>query len=408
MTPAGTADNGLPGDRPLRIGHVLPAATKAGGGERVAMDLANHAAETGHAVWLIVGWSVAAGIQESAFDPRIRIDFVSNHRSVVIRHLSAVVWIVKHRARLAELDVLHCHLTYGSLFATVTGVILRMLGSRRPTVVETYHAVGMRISKCKQWSHARLAATRDGLALMAEDDYWRAFREKRSRLFSAVVPNGTSLFSREDVEARSIRAFRQALGIPDKVRFVVGAVGMLRPERQPLLYIPIFRALADEFGDEVAFLLAGSGSELEKLRACISEHDLDEQVKLPGLVTSPEIAMSALDLYITVNVGGATGIAAMQAASLGIPLIAIQFQHGYQARPDDWIWSSSSLVEVSRRAIQILRSGDERRALAARQLEYVRRHHSVEGMSAAYERFYRVAIQRRALAMSSTTLSRGE
>ena len=36
---------------------MLPALTK-GGGEKVAVELANHAARAGHNITIIVGWSV--------------------------------------------------------------------------------------------------------------------------------------------------------------------------------------------------------------------------------------------------------------------------------------------------------------------------------------------------------------
>ena len=41
----------------MKIAHVLSVAKKTGGGERVAVDLANQAAEAGHDVWLVVGWA---------------------------------------------------------------------------------------------------------------------------------------------------------------------------------------------------------------------------------------------------------------------------------------------------------------------------------------------------------------
>lgn len=386
----------------MKIAHVLSVAKKTGGGERVAVDLANQAAEAGHDVWLVVGWSVDAAQQQDEFHPRVRVDFISGHASVIRRYLSAVTWMMKHRKELVELDILHCHLTFGSVFGVLTTAMRWLTKCHRPTVVETYHTVGMPISRWKRWVHSRLSRTRDGIILMAEDDYWRRFR-KESRLLTTLIPNGTQLFDRNTIDSHAVATFRNELGFSDKTRCVVGTVGMLRPSRQPLLFVPIFKALADELGDDVEFVMAGSGPEMGRLQTCIAEHGLTEQIKLPGLVLSPETAMCVIDLYITVNVEEATGVAAMQAASLGVPVIAIQFQDGYQASADDWIWSSTSLDDVSGRAIQLLQSAEERRSLGLRQQEHVRSHHSINSMVAAYYRFYQQAMKRRDLTVSQSS-----
>jgi glycosyltransferase involved in cell wall biosynthesis len=303
-------------------------------------------------------------------------------------------WLWRHRLWLAEQDILHCHLTYGAVFGTAVGLWRAALGAQQPAIVETYHAVGMPIPPLHRWFHARLAARRDALALMAEDKYWRAFLTNRPGLLSAFITNGISVSRQYDVEPAIRRAYRRELGIPDECRFVIGTVGMLRPERQPWLYLPIFAEVARIFGSEVHFVLAGGGSELDRMRSLVIEHGLAEQVHLPGLILDPSLPLSIMDLYITLNVGAITGVAALEAALSNLPVLGIQMLAGYQAGPDDWIWSSTDLLEIAERAIKLLQSTTERQTLAEQQRAYARAHHTTEAMASSYYALYQAATER--------------
>lgn len=102
--------------------------------------------------------------------------------------------------------------------------------------------------------------------------------------------------------------------------------------------------------------------------------------------------MALMDLYITVNVGPLTGIAALEASFSGLPVIAIQMVEGYRSRPEDWIWSSGDLGAVAREATRLLLDRGARRALAERQQAFVRANHTVEGMASSYYSLYEEAL----------------
>ncbi len=378
----------------MKIAHVLPALTK-GGGERVVVELANQAVRAAHQVTVIAAWPVDAELLRDALHPAVRVWYISNSMgSRVGRYLCMLPWLWRNRSWLVEQDVLHCHLTYGAIFGTAMGILRRVSGARQPVVVETYHAVGMPIPPLQRWLHARLAARRDALALMAEDDYWRAFLADRPGLLSKIIPNGISISCRDVAAPTARRAYRRELGIPDDCRFVVGTVGMLRPERQTWRYLPIFAEMALALGPEVHFVIAGGGTELDRVRSLVIEHGLAGQVHLPGLVLDPCLPLSIMDLYITLNVGATTGVAALEAASSGVPVLAIQMLPGYRPGTDDWIWSSTDLQDLGRRAVELLRSPTDRQTLTDRQTAHVRAQHTTEAMACAYNQLYQAAIDR--------------
>lgn len=378
----------------MKITHVINALIK-GGGERVAADLASQAARDGHQVTLVAAWPVDSTQLRDALHPDVQVVYASKAPgSKLSVYLGLFLWLWQHRLWLAEQDILHCHLTYGAVFGSIVRLFRPILGLQKPAVVETYHSVGMPMSALYRWLRARMAASFDAFALMAEDDYWRGFIKRRPALLSAVIPNGVSFQGLENVELVARRNYRRELGIPDECRFVVGTVGMLRPDRKPWLYFPIFAEVARVFGSEVHFVLAGGGSEYERLRVLAAEHGLEKQVHFTGLVLEPRFPLSIMDMYLTLNVGSATGIAALEAAYLGLPVLAIQMLPDYRVLPGDWIWSSTNLLEVAAKVIELLRLPESRQALAERQTAHVRSHHTVEAMARSYEALYRAAIAR--------------
>ena len=83
-----------------------------------------------------------------------------------------------------------------------------------------------------------------------------------------------------------------------------------------------------------------------------------------------------------------TGIAALEAAYMGVPLIAIQMRSDYKPKSDDWIWSNTDFVKIADKSIELLRNPLKREALSARQTAYVKSHYTVAAMSSSYNELY--------------------
>lgn len=376
----------------LRIAHVVPALTK-GGAERVAVELVRHAVTAGHDVTCIVGWpSPPPGVLHLVPDGA-RLMFVEPARSPMpSRYLHAARWVWQQRALLRELDVIHCHLTYGAFVGSEAALLRDLARARGPAIVETYHAVGMGISRRQRAAHRILASHRDALVLMADDPAWREFASGRPRMLLRTIANGASDPDVGRLDATERHDYRRRVGIPDDCTLVVGTVGLLRADRKPWRWIAVFAEIARAIGSHVHFLLAGGGPERERIEALIAKHGLTGRVHITGIVDEVRYPLSLIDLYVTLNVGAATGLAATEAALAGLPIIALQFMEDHDGAQSSWIWSSVREGDVAKRAIELLRDRSVRHALARMQQAYARAHHSTDTMGAAYEHVYREAI----------------
>jgi glycosyltransferase involved in cell wall biosynthesis len=385
----------------MKILHVLPEFAK-GGGERVAIDLANHAVARGHQVSMLASAAVDPALMPVPLDPRVNVRFVSEGRpSRMGRYAAIVPWLLHNRRWLRDQDVVHCHMSFGAVTGTVIQLLRFLLRSPNPTVVETYHAVGMPVPFVHRVLHAWMARRRDAVALMATDPFWYRFLQKHPRC--RLIPNGIQ-FTGTARSGDEVRAYReQQARIPPTGKLVVGTVGRMAPERRPEQFIPIFAAVQRLLGRDVHLLLAGAGPELKKVQALVREYGLERQVHLPGLVLDPVLAMKAMDLYITLAIGPVPGVAAIEAAFCGVPVIAIQMVPSYQAQADDWIWSSTESAAVAHEAIRLLSDPVARARLAARQAAFVQAHHTVEVMASSYYALYDIAINGRQSSVLAVT-----
>ena len=378
----------------MKIIHVVPALTK-GGGERVAAELANHAAQAGHQVTLIAGWPVDPTLLRDALHSGVQVLYVSKFTaSTIRRYFRLMPWLWRHRVWLANHDILHCHLSY----ALILGITVRMwrslTGAKVPVIVQTNHQVGAPISRLRRWLFSRMAAQLDAQALIAEDKFWRSFRLKHPKIVTEVILNGISHQTSKLISSEERVAYRQKIGIPDKCNLVVGAVGRLTVDRKPWMYLPIFADIAREFGPDVHFVLAGGGAEFDRMQSLAIEHGLEGQIHFPGEVNEPSLPLSIMNLYISINVGAITGLAGMEAAMSGLPVLAMQWTPGYRAAPKEWIWSSTDLSEVAKRACHLLHSPLERKMLAQQQKAYVGSHHTINAMACSYYSLYKLATTR--------------
>lgn len=381
----------------MKIVHFIPLLTK-GGAERVVIDLANEAVRRGHEVSIAAWRPMPFELGTAALHKKIKIRYLdAKGRSLLRAYARLLPWVMANRKWLLEQDVIHSHLSMGSVFAAAVQLVRRLSGSRRrPAVVETYHAVGVAIPKFDRSVHARLLSRRDAVAFMAEDAYWTRYRSARRHRLFRTIANGVSFPAAAD-RAASERYRRDQAKIPGGA-VVLGSVGRLVPERRPDLLLDAFERLTKRTDKDVHLLLAGDGSVRAALEADARRRGLEDRVHLPGIILNPVEAFGAIDFYLTVNVGGITGIAALEAACIGLPITAIQLDPSHERDPSEWIWASPDPQALADHVADLLNHPSALKKLAKMQQAHVTANHGVAAMADAYERLYEDALAARGIA----------
>lgn len=373
----------------MRITHILPALTK-GGAEKVAVDLCNLAVAEGHEVAIVAAVPVDPRLLEDQIDKRIKLHFVAPKGSgKAVAYVAMIPWLIRNWHWLGQQDVLHCHLTYAALMGSAASFYRRLRRNRKPAIVETFHGVGMPIKSWQRRLTAIQAVRRDAFALMAHDSYWDDFARDHPALPVAVIANGISLDICKASEEEK-QAYRRSCNIPDGAK-VIGTVGRLRAERNPMATVAVFAAAARRLPEDVHFLFAGDGPLTEAVGASGADLGIGDRLHLPGLAIQPSVAASVIDVYISVNVGDITGVAGLEAAALGVPVIAWQAIAGRPYRNTDWIWSDNDPEKVGLKAAELLLDPAAASLMAERQSAHVRANHGAETMLQSYMELYRRA-----------------
>ncbi|MDB5199023.1 MAG: hypothetical protein JWO92_986 [Chitinophagaceae bacterium] len=369
----------------MKIIHVLSGLAK-GGGERVAVELANEAVKNGDAVTILAGWPEDPHYLQNKIHPDVSIKFISSAKRFA--YLKSILWILTHRKWIRGWDVLHCHLTFGAVFGAVTSILLKkILRNKTPLILETNHAVGMPVSKFNRWFHSRIASQLDGMVLMAKDPYWDSFILKHPHLKIEFIPNGISVFQIKDDAELKDKLLNQT-GISENYEYLIGTISMLRTDRKPWLYVPVFYEIYKVLGKRAHFILGGSGEEYDEINRLVQEAGLSKNFHLIGLVNEPMEVIYNLDMYISLSVGEAVGISMIEAAMCNVPVVGIQMIENYKAK-NDWIWSDTDITEVAKKIIFLLQNPKERYKLAEIQNKYVTNHFTSEAMYTSYTSFYK-------------------
>ena len=371
----------------MKITYLIPALTK-GGAEKVVADLANLAVAQGHEVNIVAARMADPALLQDQLDARIKLNFVTHGQSGKGQSYAALLpWLMRNWNWLRKQDVVHCHLTFGALLGSAIGLKRKFSPAANPRIIETFHGVGMPYAPWQGTVTAFQARhLRDGFALMAQDRYWSKFVLANPELPLAIIPNGIATNQPKSSDTEQL-AYRRDAGIPDDAP-VIGTVGRLRAERNPFATVAAFAEAGRLLGPDVHFLIAGDGPMAEAVRAEGNRLGLGDRLHLPGLAVKPWIAASVMDLYVSMNVGPITGIAGLEAAAAGIPVIALQATTDYAGGNDDWIWSDPDPVRVGAEAVRLMQSPIERQTMGAKQAEHVRAHHSAVAMLAAYFELY--------------------
>lgn len=377
----------------MKIVHALPALIK-GGGERVAVDLANAAAKDGHKVTLLAVYNVDDNLLRHKLSKDIDIKYIIpgvSHK--ILRYFAGLPWIWKNKKWLASQDILHIHMTQAAIYGTLIYFLRLVMRSDQPAIVETIHSVGMSVPFWKRKLYAWMCNWRDGVALMATDKFWQSFMDKHKNLLIELIANGVDSPSGK-VSDKTQEDFRNKSQIPKSCSIIFGTVGQFRLDRRPLITASIFSQLAEKLPDHVHFLMVGDGTELDLVRREISNSNLEDRIHTPGLAHNPRIPMSVMDLYLAINVGPITGIAALEAAFTGIPIIALQNDINYKSGEDDWIWSHHDPKVVAEFAAKLIVSPEARSNLAKKQSEYIQSNLTVEIMHVKYLSFYNKVLKK--------------
>lgn len=243
----------------------------------------------------------------------------------------------------------------------------------------------------REWAR-RLLLPRTRALIVPSFTLERIARE-RWKLPAALVrriPNGIRVedFARADRNP----ARRAALGIPADA-LVVGSVGHLRPEKNPVRLVQALRDVPAHL------LMLGDGPERARVEETVRELGLTARVHLPGHRAAPQDDYRTMDVFALSSDTEQMPVALLEAMASALPVAATDVgdvRRILPAEQAEFVVPASNSPAALARALAALASDPALRArLGAANRAHVEREFSFERMVAAYRATYAEALQER-------------
>lgn len=213
-------------------------------------------------------------------------------------------------------------------------------------------------------------------------DHWRLAPPRLRR-----IPNGLRL---ADFPVRDGNAGRRAeLGIPREA-FVVGSVGHLRPEKNPVRLVEAMGALRGHL------LMLGEGPERARVEAAARSADLGARLHLAGHRRSPQDDYRAMDVFALSSDTEQMPVALLEAMASALPVAATDVGDVRRILPDEQaefvVPVSAGPAGLARALARLEQDPDLRARLGRANRARVEHEYSFERMLAAYRSTYSAAL----------------
>lgn len=298
----------------MRICHVIESAS--GGSSRVVVDLLRDQTAAGHDVTLIYSpiRSETRFLRSlSSIGERLRVHPLPMQRAVGAHDAVSCWRLLRLFDRLGPFDVVHAHSSKAGALTRAAGMFLR-----DTVVVYTPHAFATlapgrsRVYRVVEWAASLFC---DAVIVGSRQEYEHArdaLRLPASRL--RLIRMGVASAPLPDRATA-----RRALGL-DEATFVVGFVGRLAAQKNPLRLARVFGRIA-KARPGLRFVVVGDG---ELRDAFISA--LDAESVRAATILAPDVegreAMAAFDCLVCTSDYESFGLIFPEALAAGAPIVS--------------------------------------------------------------------------------------
>ena len=362
----------------MRILQVLPCLVK-GGAERVVVDLSNYLSETGNEVTVLLAYPVDSRLNQKNIESHVTLLYIRGKFSrKILVYAQLPLWILRNWKDLKTYEVIHCHLTFGLVFGFLIALIKKSNKKNKIKVIATCHSVAMNIDPIRKAFYRQVSRYFDSFVLVGQDAGWEKFISRKRVSNITIIPNGITNHAKTPIT----RDFE------DRAIWTVGTISRLEAERTPWLFLEVFAELNILLPGRCHFILAGEGTERNTLTKLARHLGIQETLEMPGLILDPNSVFSEIEIYITLNMDGNTGIAGLEAVLAGVPVVGVQLSEMYLDGGNDWIWSNQNPKIVAKKIVEYIQNPMELTHIQKYQMKRALENYSVKNMVDGYLLIY--------------------
>ena len=340
-----------------KIIHVINSLD-IGGAENFLIQLANEQSKLND-VTLVTLYSSNRFIKLNRNIKIIEILKIKN-LTVISKLLKIISFWVKNRKMFDDKHYINLHLT-GAISLAPLLKILKI----KSTLIIIIHYIGGNTRKISKLIAALGSFFSDKIVYVAPTNYRNVNVKKK-----LIIPNGIK-FSNPQIKYENK---------PNILK--IGTVSRLNSDRMPEKFIYLCQELR-KLNLPFQFSLFGNGPLIEKLESIILQLQLESCVQIVEFESDSQKQLSDLNLYISMNTGSITGLAAYEAINFGLYSLGIQWDKNYVGE-NDWLPSFYDLSKLADKIAQVFANWEELQTLAQIQNSYMRSEFSIETCASRY------------------------
>jgi glycosyltransferase involved in cell wall biosynthesis len=336
-----------------------------GGAQQVVLELINGLAQKGFQIDLCVFFRTPEDASVIALlDDRVefvtllgeQIELEADHRGFLRKLfflLAMPVRILKGALKgvFIKYDAVHTNLLIGSFFSYSLRGILQILKKTPPVFVETYHADLTSTQRLEKNIFYFLWKGLDVLVLELRKKDIQTIQKKFSKVRVEYIPFGISLIPDKSELTKKRQDFiakYDELSLDTSPLNIVSITRLNNSEKRVNKLIDLIKHLHTDLGSPFRFILCGDGPDRKEIEKQIIELDISNFVIQTGFVDDPFQPLSIATVFLQIGIEDRAGIAALQAASIGVPVVTVQGDSEWKIRANDneLFYTSSSMNEL--------------------------------------------------------------
>ena len=303
----------------MNVGIVCYASV--GGSGIVATELAKSLAARGHDVHVL---STDTPFRLGSYQPGLTFHRVHTPAYPLFREPQYVIALatrIVHVVREVGLDIIHAHYAVPHATAAYLAkqILLREAPARVPRVITTLHGTDITLVGSDH-SYAETVAFSidgsDGVTAVSESLRQDTYRTLAVRNRITVIPNFLDCDVYQRVDARELRARY----CPPGCEKLVIHVSNFRPVKRVPAAVDVFAGIAQRVPSRL--LLVGDGPELGSALDRARELGIAKQVDALGEQDQIIPLLSIADLFLLPSAQESFGLAALEAMSCEVPVVA--------------------------------------------------------------------------------------
>ncbi|MEK6752822.1 MAG: glycosyltransferase [Chloroflexota bacterium] len=379
--------------RDLRILFIISKMGK-GGAQRIVLDLANAMAAAGARVDLLIFYHTAQDQSVLVeLDSRVGLlnilpfTLASDHENsskkiltIFLLPLFAMWWTIS--GRMARYHIAHSNLLLASFFSWICLVFQPLSRKPAPKYIETFHSDLVSLLPWERNLFFVFWKKNDGLIVELRRKDLKILRNRMPENFIDYIPFGVLPL---DLPGQSeVDEYKNTYG---NIPVILSVMRLQQQQKKVLDLLMVIDRFREIYNKPFIYLLVGDGPDRQRAEDLVRSLDLGNHVKFTGYMDDIKLPCSIARAFLIAGIEDLVGIAGLQAASMGVPVVSLQM---------DTEWSGSDPIFFNSTSQDVLAT--ELKKLVIDGIYYEKRSRysasvaqsafSVNQMVASYSRIY--------------------